>query len=144
MSETPRSGAGDRDPDHAEAFDLAGLMSDFEKQMAALRERAQPLRAMIDAASIRVESDGHEVAVTATFAGALVDVEILPAADAIAPDDLAALIVATSERAATEARERNRDLVAGFMDYNARPGEREFRRIEQAAAERVRRQRGES
>ncbi len=49
MSEIPRSDAGDRNTNQVEAFDLADVMSDFEKQMAALRERSQPVRTLIDA-----------------------------------------------------------------------------------------------
>lgn len=144
MSETPRSDIGDAGADQAEAFDLAAFMSDFEKQMAALRQRAQPMRALIDATSVRVVSDGGEVAVTATISGELVDVEFLPTAASAAPVDLAALVVDTYDRAATAARERTHDLLEGFVDHNARARNLAHRLMDQAAAERARRQGEES
>jgi DNA-binding protein YbaB len=137
VSETPQGDIGDVSADQAEAFDLAGFMSDFEKQMAVLRRQAQPARALIDAMSLRAVSDGGEVAVTATISGELVDVEFLPAAGSVAPIDLAALVVETYDRAATAARERTRDLVEGVVDHNARTRNLARRLMEQAAAERA-------
>jgi hypothetical protein len=144
VSETPRSDNGDAGVDPAEAFDLAGFMSDFEKQMAALRERAQPMRTLIDATSVRVVSDGGEVAVTVMISGALIDVEFLPAAASVAPIDLAALVVDTYDRAVTAARERTHDLVEGFVDHNARVRNLAQRLMDEAATERARRQSEES
>ncbi|MDN3242103.1 YbaB/EbfC family nucleoid-associated protein [Glycomyces tritici] len=144
MSETPQSDAGNAGADKAEAFDLADFMSDFEKQMAALRQRAQPARGLIDATSVRLVSDGGEVAVTVTISGKLVDVEFLPAAASVAPVDLAALVVDTYDRAATAARERTHDIVEGFVDHNAQARNLARRLMDQAAAERARRQSEES
>ncbi|GAA2149278.1 YbaB/EbfC family nucleoid-associated protein [Glycomyces algeriensis] len=137
MSETPQGDIGGAGADQAAAFDLAGFMTDFEKQMAVLRRQAQPARALIDAMSVRVVSDGGEVAVTATISGELVDVEFLPAAASVAPIDLAALVVDTYDRAAAAARERTRDLVEGAVDHNARTRNLAHRLMEQAAAERA-------
>ena len=137
MSETSRNDADASGTNQAEALDLAAFMSDFEKQMAALRERAEPLQYLIDATSVRNESEGGEVAVTVTISGALIDVEFLPAAAAVAPVDLAAMIVGTYERAAAAAREHTPDIVEGFVDHNSRTRNLARRLIEHAATERA-------
>jgi DNA-binding protein YbaB len=135
VSETSGNGPGNTDSDQAEAFDLAAFMVDFEKHMTALRKRAEPVRPLIEATSVRIESDRHEVAVTANVSGDLVDVEFLPGAASLPPTELAALILATYQKAATTARGRTDEIVEGFLDHHARTRNLARRLVEQAEAQ---------
>ncbi|SDL33440.1 hypothetical protein SAMN05216298_3472 [Glycomyces sambucus] len=126
MSETPEHS------EPAEEFDLAAFMADFEKRMSSLRGEALPVRHLVDATSVRIVSEGGEVAVTANIAGALVDVEFLPPAASKAPLEQAALVIDTYERAAEAARDRTHDIVAGFVDQSARTRELARRLVEEA------------
>lgn len=126
MSETPEHA------ESAEEFDLASFMRDFEKRMGVLRGEAAPVQHLVDATSVRIVSDGGEVAVTANISGALVDVEFLPPAAALSPVEQAGLVVETYERAADAARERTHDIVAGFVDQSARTRELARRLMEEA------------
>jgi len=121
-------------PEHAEpaeAFDLAAFMRDFERRMGVLRGEAASVKHLVDATSVRLVSDGGEVAVTASIDGKLVDVEFLPPAAKLAPVDQAALIIETYERAADAARERTGDVVAGLVDESARARELARRLVEE-------------
>ncbi|PRY60941.1 hypothetical protein [Glycomyces artemisiae] len=131
MSETPEHA------EPAEEFDLAAFMRDFEKRMGVLRGEAAPVRHLVDATSVRLVSDGGEVAVTANIAGALVDVEFLPPAAALSPIEQAGLVIETYERAADAARDRTHDIVAGFVDESARARELARRLVEEARERRA-------
>ncbi len=126
MSETP----GQSEP--AEEFDLAAFMRDFEKRMTSLRGEAQSVRHLVDATSVRIVSEGGEVAVTVNISGALVDVEFLPPAASLTPIEQAGLVVQTYEQAADAARDRTPDIVAGFVDQSARTRELARRLVEEA------------
>lgn len=138
MSENPGPGTGDGGSEQADDYDLAAFMGDFEKQMSALRQETQRMKPFIDATSVRVESDGHEVAVTATIAGELVDVEFLPAAASKTPAELSAVILTTFDLAATKARGRGHEIVEGFLDHNAAVRNLAQRLVEEAQAQRAR------
>ncbi|RRR99383.1 hypothetical protein [Glycomyces terrestris] len=129
MSETPEQ---PEQPEQSEEFDLAAFMADFEKRMSSLRGEAMPVRHLVDATSVRIVSEGGEVAVTANIAGALVDVEFLPAAASLTPVEQAALVIETYETAADAARDRTHDIVAGFVNQSARTRELARRLIEEA------------
>ncbi|MQM27483.1 hypothetical protein [Glycomyces albidus] len=131
MSETPGQ------PEPAEEFDLAAFMRDFEKRMTSLRGEALPVRNLVDATSVRMVSEGGEVAVTANIAGALVDVEFLPPSASLSAVEQAALVVQTYEEAADAARERTHDIVAGFVDQSARTRELARRMVEEAKERRT-------
>jgi hypothetical protein len=131
VSETPDH------PEPAEEFDLAAFMADFEKRMSSLRAEAQPVRHLVDATSVRIVSDGGEVAVTANIAGALVDVEFLPPSKSMAPIEQAALVIETYEQAAEAARDRTHDIVAGFVDQSARTRELARRLVGEAREKRA-------
>ncbi|WP_344480541.1 hypothetical protein [Glycomyces endophyticus] len=126
MSETPDH------PEQAEEFDLAAFMADFEKRMSSLRGEARSVRHLVDATSVRIVSEGGEVAVTTSIAGALVDVEFLPPATSLTPLEQAALVVRTYEEAAGAARDRTQDIVAGFVDESARTRELARRLVHEA------------
>lgn len=100
-------------------FDFAAFMSGFRDQMAKLDEQARPVRRLIDATSIRVESEGGEVALTVTIGGDLAGIEFLPAAEGTEPADLAAAIMAAYDRAKQVARERSPEVLGQFLDLQA-------------------------
>lgn len=124
-------------PEPAEEFDLAAFMRDFEKRMTSLRGEALPVRHLVDATSVRIVSEGGEVAVTANIAGALVDVEFLPPSASLTAVEQAALVVQTYEEAADAARDRTHDIVAGFVNHSAKTRELARRMIEEAKERRT-------
>jgi DNA-binding protein YbaB len=144
VSENPGPGTGDGGSEQADGYDLAAFMGDFEKQMSALRQESQRMKPFIDATSVRVESDGHEVAVTATIAGELVDVEFLPAAASKTPAELSAIILSTYDLASTKARGRGHEIVEGFLDRNAELRNLARTLVEDAQAQRARQTDNES
>lgn len=126
------AGSDDPGPGRAEDFDLATFMGEFQKRMDTLRAEGSSVRHLVDATSVRLVSDGGEIAVTASITGSLVDVEFLePSAD-VKPVDLAALVISTYRRASEAARERASDVVAGFIDTQARTRELAQRLVEEA------------
>ncbi|RRS01412.1 YbaB/EbfC family nucleoid-associated protein [Glycomyces terrestris] len=120
MNQTPDNEPTQSGSDQAADFDLAAFMSGFREQMAKLEEQSLPVRHLIEATSIRVESEGGEVALTVTVGGDLVGIEFLPAAEDLAPADLAEAIMTTYERAKHTARERSPEVLGRFLDRQAR------------------------
>jgi DNA-binding protein YbaB len=118
-------------------FDFAAFMGGFRDQMAKLEEQAQPVRRLIDATSIRVESEGGEVALTVTVGGDLVGVEFLPAAEDTDPAELAATIAATYDRAAETARERSPEVLGAFLDLQSQTMARAHEMLKQAQVRRA-------
>lgn len=97
-------------------FDFAAFMSGFRDSMTKLEEEAKPVRDLISATSIRVESEGGEVALTVTIGGDLAGIELLPAAEDTEPAELASAIIATHERAREAARDQAPEVLAKFLD----------------------------
>ncbi|WP_158630257.1 YbaB/EbfC family nucleoid-associated protein [Glycomyces terrestris] len=122
MNETPDDAPGPAQPgNHAvPEFDFAAFMGGFRDQMAKLDEQARPVRSLIDAASVRIESEGGEVAVTVTIGGELVGVEFLPAAEDAAPADLAAAITAAYDRARETARAGSPEVLERLLRLQLR------------------------
>lgn len=118
-------------------FDFAGFMDGFRDQMAKLEEQARPVRRLIGATSVRVESEGGEVAVTVTVGGDLVGVEFLPAADDADPADLAAAVAATRDRAVATARDRSPELLRACLDLQWRTLAQACDLLEQAQVHRT-------
>ncbi|MQM26153.1 YbaB/EbfC family nucleoid-associated protein [Glycomyces albidus] len=120
MNETPDNEPTQPGDHQVPDFDFAAFMSGFRNQMAQLDEHARPVRRLIEATSIRVESEGSEVALTVTVGGDLVGIEFLSAAEDLAPVDLAEAIMTTYERAKQTARERSPEVLGRFLDHQAR------------------------
>jgi GNAT superfamily N-acetyltransferase len=113
-------------------FDFAASMRTFRADMEELNEAARHLRHLIEATGVRVESEGREVAVTVTYDGRLVGVEFLAAAADLGPEDQAAAVIATHERAVVTARRRAKEAVALILDPRARTVDVARRLAEQA------------
>jgi len=82
----------------------------FVKRMIEIGESAKPLRRALGPASVRVESDGGEVAVIVTLGGALIGVDFSDAHEAVEDMELVQLILATYHRALAEAERRRAEL----------------------------------
>lgn len=109
MTQTPETGPA---PD----VDLAAYLRGFQQHMLDLQGRAKPFQHVIDAASVRIESAGREVAVTVTFAGELAGIEFLPAASDVEPAELAASIIAAYHRASETVRNRTPGDIELLLD----------------------------
>nr|WP_255671975.1 YbaB/EbfC family nucleoid-associated protein [Glycomyces amatae] len=81
--------------------------------MTELGERAEPMRRLLEPASVRAEAPGGAVAVTVTVGGVLIAVDFGPGHEELDQQDLAALILDTYESALAEAERRRAGLPGG-------------------------------
>ncbi|SDE25912.1 YbaB/EbfC family nucleoid-associated protein [Glycomyces harbinensis] len=102
-------GPDERIPERPLTSGIAEGVRAFVKQMTDLGRRAEPLRHLLEPSGIRAEAPGGEVAVTVTAGGALIAVDFGAGHEEMDEDDLAALVLATYDRALADAERHRRE-----------------------------------
>ena len=95
--------------------DPDGYMRDFERRMSDLRGRADQMQERMAEASVRVESEEGEVAVTVGIGGVLTAIEFGPEARRLSGPTLSERVMETYRRAATEASQKAVDVMSDMF-----------------------------
>lgn len=99
--------------------DANRIVSDYEKRMAALLEKAEEAKTQIRELTGSATSQDGAVTMTVSAAGALVDLSFGAEAEGMPRARLAALVMATSRRAQAQATQRITEIMAPIIGDNS-------------------------
>ncbi|SDJ27995.1 YbaB/EbfC DNA-binding family protein [Actinokineospora alba] len=94
------------------------VLSDYEKRVAALLEKAEEAKTQIRDLTGSATSQDGAVTVTVSAAGALVDLSFGAEAEGMPRARLAALVMATARRAQAQATQRITEIMAPIIGDN--------------------------
>lgn len=95
------------------------VLSDYEKRMAALLEKAEEAKTQIRELTGSATSQDGAVTMTVSAAGALVDLSFGAEAEGMPRARLAALVMATARRAQAQATHRITEIMAPIIGDNS-------------------------